>query len=117
VNHLLKQYQAAGLTLLAFPSNQHGSQAPGTSECERAFGYMKIAVPYGAFPIFDKVEVNGPQAAPVYRYLKAHSTSGKEIAWNYEKFLVDGAGRVIGRYSSSTSVLVMEKEIQALLQG
>mmetsp|Transcript_62304 Transcript_62304/g.182000 ORF Transcript_62304/g.182000 Transcript_62304/m.182000 type:complete len:116 (-) Transcript_62304:299-646(-) len=113
----MNKYQAEGFTILGFPSNQHGSQAPGSSECERAFGYLKMDMPYGSFPIFDKVEVNGPQAAPVYQYLKAHAHSKQDVGWNYEKFLVDGAGRVVGRYGSQTRVSTLEGQIQGLLQG
>jgi len=105
--------------VLAFPSNQFGGQAPASDECERAFAYKKFGVPYGAFPVFDKVDINGEGGLPLFRFLKSKAhlplCGGCETAWNYEKFLVDGEGRVISRFASATSPLEAEPKIRELL--
>lgn len=105
--------------MLAFPSNQFGGQAPASDECERAFAYKKFGVPYGAFPVFDKVDINGEGGLPLFRFLKSKAhlplCGGCETAWNYEKFLVDGEGRVISRFASATSPLEAEPKIRELL--
>jgi len=116
---LLGKYNASGLQVLAFPSNQFGGQAPASDECERAFAYKKVGVPYGAFPVFDKVDINGPTGLPLFRLLKSQAglplCAGCETAWNYEKFLVDGRGRAVHRYASATSPLEAEPKIRELL--
>ena len=115
---LLARYNASGFQLIAFPSNQFGSQAPCSSECERAYIYHKVGVEYGVFPAFDKVLVNGPGSLETFAVLKTsakgHDT-GFDIAWNYEKFVVDAHGVPVGRYSSDTSPLDAEDVIRQLL--
>mmetsp|Transcript_11569 Transcript_11569/g.42318 ORF Transcript_11569/g.42318 Transcript_11569/m.42318 type:complete len:106 (-) Transcript_11569:1124-1441(-) len=83
-------------------------QAPGSDECERAFMYTKMGYDSGdqhGLTIFDKVLVNGPQQSPVYTFLKSEGKlpgcAGCEVAWNYEKFLVDFDGAVIKRYPAT----------------
>jgi len=116
---LLAKYNASGLQLLAFPSNQFGGQAPASDECERAFAYKKVGVPYGAFVVFDKVDINGPTGLPLFRFLKSQAKlplcAGCETAWNYEKFLLDSRGHVVSRYASATSPLEAEPKIRELL--
>ena len=116
---LLDDYQHLGFQLLAFPSNQFGAQAPACDECERAYMYLKMGVKADAFPVFDKVDVNGPDSLTTFAILKdkAKGTdhAGSDIAWNYEKFLVDGDGKPLERYSSGQSPLVAEKAIRKLL--
>ena len=72
--------------MIAFPSNQFGGQAPASDECERAFAYTKVGVPYGTFPVFDKVDINGPSQLPLFRFLKSKARfplcGGCETAWN-----------------------------------
>lgn len=115
---LLEKYNQSGFQVLAFPSNQFGAQAPCSSECERAYIYHKLNLPFGAFPTFDKVVVNGPGALETYAVLKAaakgHDT-GFDIMWNYEKFLVDADGIPRFRYASNASPLEAEKDIRKLL--
>ena len=85
-----------GFQVLAFPCNQFGSQEPGTPAEIEAFARGK----YGAeFPIFEKIEVNGPNCHPVYNYLRTYSSLymkdkkvASEIPWNFAKFLVDSKG-------------------------
>jgi len=114
---LLNKYSSMGFTVLAFPCNQFGSLAPGSPSCERAYMYHKLDGVKN-FPIFDKMEANGPGEIELYAVLKA-GTAGKgppyELGWNYEKFLVDGDGVPVGRYSSTDSPLVAEDDIRGLL--
>lgn len=87
------------LTVLAFPCNQFAGQEPGSDDeiCQFATST------YGAtFPMFSKIEVNGAGAAPLYQWLKSEQPGDadtSDIAWNFEKFLVDGAGTVVARFS------------------
>nr|XP_009417046.1 PREDICTED: probable phospholipid hydroperoxide glutathione peroxidase [Musa acuminata subsp. malaccensis] len=100
--------------VLAFPCNQFASQEPGTIEeiKETACTVFKAE-----FPIFDKIEVNGNNAATLYKFLKSKKGGfpGSRIKWNFTKFLVDKDGNVIDRYSPTTSPLKIEKDIQKLL--
>lgn len=84
--------------MLAFPCNQFGGQEPGSAAEIREFVTSKFDVD---FPMFAKIEVNGDGAAPLYKMLKqAQPGDGDsaEIAWNFEKFLVDGDGGVVARF-------------------
>jgi glutathione peroxidase len=112
---LYKKYRDAGLTILGFPSNQFGRQEPGAEAeikafCERRFGVT--------FPLFSKIEVNGPGAHPLYSYLKQAKPGllGTEgIKWNFTKFLVDREGRVVKRYAPADKPDALEKDISELL--
>lgn len=115
---LLARYNNSGFQLIAIPSNQFGAQAPCSDECERAYIYHKIGVPYGTFPTFDKALVNGPGSLETYAVLKTNAKghdTGFDIAWNYEKFVVDAEGVPVGRYSSETSPLYAEAVVRQLL--
>jgi glutathione peroxidase len=96
---LYEKYKDKGLVILGFPCNQFGSQEPGTNEEIKEF----CSVNYGVtFPMFDKIDVNGKEAHPLYDYLRsqAKGTLGTEaIKWNFTKFLVDKNGKVIDRKS------------------
>lgn len=102
----MTKYGPLGFTLIAFPCNQFGAQATGSSECERAYMYHKLNATAGEFPVFDKVVVNGPGTSPVYTFLKGKMMKGDdvfgEIAWNYEKFLVNESGIPVHRVASQT---------------
>ena len=101
--------------MLGFPCNQFGRQEPGTeleigTFCERNYGV--------SFPMFAKIEVNGPEAHPLYQFLKKQRRGllGTErIKWNFTKFLVDRQGRVVRRYGSSTKPEEIAQEIERLL--
>ena len=97
------QYKDKGFVVLAFPCNQFGSQEPGTEAEIKQFCSSKYHV---NFPMFSKVDVNGEQAAPIYKYLTGKDLqpvgTGK-ISWNFEKFLIDRKGNVIGRFSPRTT--------------
>ncbi|KAJ9543208.1 hypothetical protein OSB04_022915 [Centaurea solstitialis] len=104
---LYEKYRNKGLEILAFPCNQFLKQEPESSEKVEEFACSRFNAQY---PIFHKVRVNGPKAAPVYKFLKAKKGGflGSSIKWNFTKFLVDKEGRVIGRYAPTTSPLSIE---------
>ncbi|KAG8382240.1 hypothetical protein BUALT_Bualt05G0057300 [Buddleja alternifolia] len=112
---LYEKYKDQGLEILAFPCNQFGSQEPGTNEEIVEFACTRFKAEY---PIFDKVEVNGSNAAPIYKYLKSSKGGlfGDSIKWNFSKFLVDKEGHVVDRYAPTTSPLSIEKDIKKLLE-
>ena len=89
--------------MLGFPCNQFGAQEPGTDDEILDFATSKYDV---TFPMFHKIEVNGDGAAPLYKWLKQQQPGDgdtAEITWNFEKFLVDGAGNVVERFSPITT--------------
>uniref|UniRef100_A0A0E0KTR0 Glutathione peroxidase n=1 Tax=Oryza punctata TaxID=4537 RepID=A0A0E0KTR0_ORYPU len=106
--------QGEGFEILAFPCNQFGGQEPGSNEEIVQFACTRFKAEY---PIFDKVDVNGNNAAPLYKYLKSNKGGlfGDSIKWNFSKFLVDKEGRVVDRYAPTTSPLSIEKDIKKLL--
>ncbi|XP_057760138.1 probable phospholipid hydroperoxide glutathione peroxidase, partial [Arachis stenosperma] len=106
-----KAVHCAGLEILAFPCNQFGAQEPGTNEEIANFVCTRFKA---EFPIFDKVDVNGENAAPLYKFLKS-SKGGDNIRWNFSKFLVDREGHVVHSYEPTTSPLSIEKDIKNLL--
>lgn len=111
---LYEKYKSQGFEVLAFPCNQFGGQEPGSNEEIKQFACTRFKA---EFPIFDKVDVNGPNTAPLYNFLKASAGGflGGLIKWNFEKFLVDKNGKVVERYAPTTSPLQIEKDIQKLL--
>ena len=112
---LYRRYRDRGFEVLGFTCNQFGRQEPGTeleigTFCERNYGV--------SFPMFAKIEVNGPEAHPLYQFLKKQRRGllGTErIKWNFTKFLVDRHGRVVRRYGSSTKPEEIAQEIERLL--
>jgi len=112
---LYEKLHGQGLTVLGFPCNQFGAQEPGDESqigafCERNYGVT--------FPIFGKIEVNGPGAHPLYKYLKdvRPGLLGSEaIKWNFTKFLVGRDGEPVARYAPQTKPEDIEKPIRALL--
>lgn len=114
---LYKKYHAQGLEILGFPCNQFGSQDPGENEEILAFCQTNYGV---TFPMFAKVDVNGPDAHPLFKHLKAEAPGvlGSEaIKWNFTKFLVDQTGAVKERYASTTDPSELEGAITALLNA
>ncbi|KAL8138918.1 hypothetical protein V2J09_004919 [Rumex salicifolius] len=114
LNELHKKYKDQGLQILAFPCNQFGDEEPGSNEQILVFVCTRFK---SEFPIFDKIEVNGENAAPLYKLLKLGKWGifGDDIQWNFAKFLVDRDGQVVGRYYPTTSPLSLEYDIQKLL--
>jgi glutathione peroxidase len=99
---LYREYKDRGLVVLGFPCNQFLSQEPGTDADIKQFCSTKYDV---TFPVFAKVDVNGPNAHPLYRRLKAARRGflwTGSVKWNFTKFLVSRAGEVVGRYSALT---------------
>ncbi|XP_059640228.1 probable glutathione peroxidase 8 isoform X2 [Cornus florida] len=107
LNQLHEKYKDQGLEILAFPCNQFGEQEPGSNDQILDFVCTQFK---SEFPIFDKIEVNGDNAAPLYRFLKSGKWGifGDDIQWNFTKFLVDKNGHAVDRYYPTTSPLTIE---------
>ncbi|AIE73747.1 MULTISPECIES: glutathione peroxidase [unclassified Synechocystis] len=109
-----------GFTVLGFPCNQFGQQEPGGPGEIRSFCETRYGV---TFPLFAKVEVNGPNAHPLFRFLTEASPgmaipflgSATDIKWNFTKFLVDCQGKVVKRYGSMTKPDEIAADIEKLL--
>lgn len=112
---LQKQYADRGFSVLGFPCNQFGAQEPGNAEEIANFCSLTYDV---TFPLLGKIDVNGPQAAPIYRHLKSEAPGvlGSEaIKWNFTKFLIDRSGKVVKRYAPQTKPQDIARDIEALL--
>lgn len=103
-----------GFSVLGFPCNQFGSQEPGSSEDIRQFCTGKYDV---TFPMFEKIDVNGRDAHPLFKYLRSEKPGllGDSIKWNFTKFLVDRQGRVVARHAPTTNPRTLIKDLEALL--
>ncbi|KAA0042767.1 putative phospholipid hydroperoxide glutathione peroxidase [Cucumis melo var. makuwa] len=114
LSQLYEKYKGHGFEILAFPCNQFGGQEPGSNEEIVQFACTRFKAEY---PIFDKVDVNGNNAAPLYKFLKSSKGGlfGDAIKWNFSKFLVDKDGNVVDRYAPTTSPLSIEKDVKKLL--
>jgi glutathione peroxidase len=96
-----EKYKGKGFAVLGFPCNQFGGQEPGTTEEIKLFCSSKYSV---TFPLFDKIEVNGPNRHPLYVALAGkESPFPGEIKWNFTKFLIGRDGRIIKRFESKTT--------------
>lgn len=111
---LYKKYNDKGFEILDFPCNQFLKQAPGTSEEIHDACVLTWRI---KFPQFEKINVNGKNEHPLFRYLKDNSpvNPGKKIAWNFTKFLVDRNGNIINRYEPPFKPSAIESEILKLL--
>jgi glutathione peroxidase len=112
---LYREYHARGFDVLGFPCNQFGAQEPGDAEEIRDFCSLTYDV---TFPMFAKVEVNGPDAHPLFVYLKSAIPGllgSKAIKWNFTKFLVDREGDVVARYAPTTKPEELRRDIETLL--
>jgi glutathione peroxidase len=115
LEQLYRAYKDRGLEVLGFPCNQFGAQEPGSEAeigafCERNYGI--------SFPLFAKIDVNGPHAHSLYRFLKERKPGifgTQRIKWNFTKFLVDRKGNVVGRFGPSTQPKALATAIEALL--
>jgi len=111
---LYEKYENKGLVILGFPCNQFGNQEPG-DEKSIAEGCM---INYGvSFPMFSKIEVNGKNTHPIFKYLKNKlgGILGNSIKWNFTKFLIDPDGKPIKRFAPTTKPESIEKDIKQLL--
>lgn len=102
---LYGKYKEKGLVVLGFPSNDFGSQEPGTNAEIKKFCDAKYKV---SFPMFSKDKVIGADKQPVYQFLTTAGESKGEVEWNFEKFLIDRNGKVVGRFKSKTLPLAPE---------
>jgi glutathione peroxidase len=112
---LYEQYRERGLAVLGFPCNQFGAQEPGTAEEIGSFCQKNYGV---SFPMFEKIDVNGDTAHPLYRWLKssAKGVLGSEaIKWNFTKFLIDRNGKVVDRFAPTTKPEDLKANVEALL--
>ncbi len=99
---LYETFKDDGLVVIGFPCNQFGKQEPGSAGDIRTFCTKNYGV---TFPMMSKIDVNGDEAAPIYKKLTATETKPKKpgpIGWNFEKFLIDRNGNVAARYGTST---------------
>jgi len=112
---LQDRFGARGFVVLGFPCNQFGQQEPGSSTEIAQFCEMNYGV---SFPMFEKIDVNGEAAHPLYRWLKAEQPGAlgiEAIKWNFSKFLVDREGRAVERYAPTTEPAAIAADIERLL--
>lgn len=111
---LYETYKDQGFEILDFPCNQFGHQAPGTDEEIGQFCTLRY---HTTFPRFRKIEVNGENTAPLYKWLKEQKKGllNNAIKWNFTKFLVDREGNVVGRFGPMTKPAKLEDKIKKLL--
>ena len=115
LQELYSKYSNKDFEILAFPCNQFGAQEPGSNEEIKEFCDINFNV---SFKIFDKINVNGASASPLFKHLKneAKGVMGSEaIKWNFTKFLIDNNGRVIKRYSPQTTPDKIDKDLSKIL--
>jgi glutathione peroxidase len=115
LEQLYREYKERGLEVLGFPCNQFGEQEPGSAEQIGAFCEKNYGV---SFPMFAKIDVNGPNAHPLYQFLRGERKGifGTEaIKWNFTKFLIDREGHVVERFGPSTEPKAMASQIESLL--
>jgi len=111
---LYQKYKDRGFEILAFPCNQFGGQEPGTNEDIKAFCSNIYNV---TFPLFDKIDVNGDEAHPLYKYLrnaKPGIMGTTSIKWNFTKFLIDKNGFPVERFGTTTTPESLDSEIEKL---
>jgi glutathione peroxidase len=114
LEELYRAMKQRGFCVLGFPCNQFGKQEPGSSADIQQFCSSKYDV---TFPMFEKIDVNGDHAHPLYKYLKREKSGllGSSIKWNFTKFLVDRNGNVVARHAPTTKPKALTNEIEALL--
>ena len=115
LEELWQRYRDQGLVVVGFPSNEFGGQDPGSNDEIGAFCQRNYGV---SFPMMSKVEVNGAQAHPLWRWLTAEAPGllgSKAVKWNFTKFLVGRDGHVIKRYAPTDTPASMARDIEAAL--
>tara|TARA_B100001750_G_scaffold234154_1_gene235156 strand:+ start:505 stop:1005 length:501 start_codon:yes stop_codon:yes gene_type:complete len=114
---LYKEYSDKGLEILGFPCNQFGNQEPGTDEEISNFCSLKYDI---TFPLFSKIEVNGPGAHPLFKYLtssKPGLLGSEKIKWNFTKFLINKNGEPVKRFSPQTKPEQISSDITDLIEA
>ena len=115
LEQLWRDYRDRGFSVLAFPCNQFGGQEPGTDDEVQSFCRLTYDV---TFPVLGKIDVNGGDAAPLWRWLKAEApglAGTQAIKWNFTKFLIDREGKVVDRFAPATKPEELRGAIEALL--
>lgn len=112
---LYNEFGDAGLEVLGFPCNQFANQDSGTNEEIQTFCQLNYGV---TFQMFEKVDVNGDAAHPLFKYLKNEKGGllGNKIKWNFTKFLIDAQGNVVKRYAPTVKPSKMRSDIEKLLE-
>jgi glutathione peroxidase len=111
---LQQDFAPRGFSVLGFPCNQFGAQEPGDAKAIENFCQTNYHV---TFPLFEKIDVNGAHAHPLYNHLKSEKSGllGSGIKWNFTKFLIDRSGRVVERFAPTTKPESLREKIEALL--
>ena len=115
LEELYEQLHGKGLEILGFPCNQFGGQEPGTDTEIAQFCELNYGV---SFPMFAKVDVNGADASPLFKYLKAEAPGmlGSEmVKWNFTKFLVDREGKVVARFAPKDTPEAIASDVEKVL--
>ena len=112
---LYQQYKDKGFEVLGFPCNQFGAQEPGNADEIAEFCKINFGV---TFPLMQKIDVNGPDASPLYDWMKGEAKGlmgSTSIKWNFTKFLIDREGNVVRRYAPTDKPERIAKDIEKLL--
>ncbi|MFZ6051816.1 glutathione peroxidase [Halocola ammonii] len=114
LEELYSKYKDRGFTILGFPCNQFGSQEPGDENDIEEFCQVNYGV---SFPMFAKVDVNGSDAHPIFKYLKSEQGGflGSKIKWNFTKFLIDRNGQPVKRFAPTTKPQKIESHIKKMI--
>jgi glutathione peroxidase len=115
LEEIYKKYNSKGFEVLAFPCNQFGGQEPGSNEEIKNFCSLNYSV---TFPLFDKIDVNGKNAHPLYKYLTKEVPGfiTDDIKWNFGKFLIDKNGVPVERFAPTTEPAKLAEAIEKLLK-
>ena len=111
---MYEQYNEKGFEILAFPANNFGQQEPGSNQEIKSFCFTKYSL---TFPLFSKISVKGSDKHPLYQYLTEQSPFPGEVEWNFQKYLVDRSGNIVGRFHHRIKPLAPEivKEVERVL--
>ncbi|EMG45734.1 Glutathione peroxidase [Candida maltosa Xu316] len=116
LQELKEKFASQPVEIIGFPCNQFGHQEPGSNEDIELFCQLYFGI---TFPVLSKVEANGANADPVYKYLKAQKRGFlgmHRVKWNFEKFLVDQNGEVVARFSTFTKPEMVGEKIEEMLK-
>jgi len=115
LEEMYNKYKEKGFVVLAFPCNQFGKQEPKSDPEIKEFAQTEM---HATFPLFSKIEVNGPNVHPIYAYLKGKLTGllGASIKWNFTKFLIGRDGVPVSRHAPQTKPQQFESDIVKLLE-